>query len=340
MSQTFKNSNPNIIIGNFPWYEMLWRSMRGDFQPKHEPQQGYAYFEKQWTQPVDFELIAKQHQQPLITWLGHVSMLLQVANKNFLIDPTLAKHAGPFGKLGAKRMVKAPLQAHQLPKIDYVLISHNHYDHLCWATIKALLKSGQNPHFIVPIGLAAWFTQRGIQQVTELNWLESIDLNSELKVYFTPAQHWSRRHIFDTNKTLWGGFIIERTYSNQLELAQPSEHKTKPWRFYFPGDTGYSNDFNHIRQKIGPIDFIALPIGAYLPRDFMKNMHVNPSDAVQLMKDTGAKQALGVHWGTFQLTQESFDQPPLDLAQALKEQNLPSESVWLLKHGESRLISD
>lgn len=340
MSQTFKNSNTNIVIGNFPWYEMLWRSTRGDFKPKHEPQQGYANFEKQWTQAVNFELIAKKHQQPLITWLGHVSMLLQVANKNFLIDPTLAKHAGPLGKLGAKRMVKAPLQAHQLPTIDYVLISHNHYDHLCWATIKALLKSGQNPHFIVPIGLGAWFTKRGIQQVTELNWYESINLNSELKVYFTPAQHWSRRHIFDTNKSLWGGFIIERTHVNQQALAQPSELNTKPWRFYFPGDTGYSNDFNNIRQRIGPIDFIALPIGAYLPRDFMKNMHVNPSDAVQLMKDTGAKQALGVHWGTFKLTQESFDQPPLDLAKALKEQNLHPELVWLLKQGESRLIND
>lgn len=338
MSHTFKNSNSNIVIGNFPWYEMLWRSLKGDFKPKLDPKNGYANFEKQWSKPIDFDLIKQSHDQALITWLGHVSMLLQVANKNFLLDPTLAKHAGPLGNFGAKRMVKAPLQAHELPTIDYVLISHNHYDHLCWPTIKGLLKSGQKPHFLVPMGLKDWFTKRGIEQVSELNWFDSIELNSELKVYFTPAQHWSRRHVFDTNKTLWGGFIIERAFNNQQELNQLISPISKPWRFYFPGDTGYSNDFNIIRQKIGVVDFIALPIGAYLPRDFMKNMHVNPSDAVQLMKDTGAKQAMGVHWGTFQLTQESFDQPPADLALALKEQNLNPESVWLLKQGESRLI--
>ena len=127
--------------------------------------------------------------------------------------------------------------------------------------------------------------------------------------------------------SLWGGYMVEWLRS-----------QTEPWRFLFPGDTGYSNDFKTIRERIGAVDFLALPIGAYLPRSFMKKMHVNPEDAVQLMIDLDAKQAMGVHWGTFRLSQEGFDQPPRDLAAALKNKNIREDAVWLLKHGETRGI--
>lgn len=339
MTRSFKNSNPEIVIGNFPWYEMLWRNWRGDFQPRHAPANGYISFAKAWTQTVDFELISRNHDQALFTWLGHVSMLLQVAHKNFLIDPTLASHAGPFGFFGAKRMVPPVLHASQLPRIDYVLISHNHYDHLCDATIRALLDASQEPEFFVPKGLKDWFTKRGIHKVTELDWMESVVLNEELKIYFTPAQHWSRRGLFDTNQSLWGGYLIERHYLLEEFINPAIFNNNQPWRFYFPGDTGYSNDFKNIRQSIGPVDFVALPIGAYLPRDFMKNMHINPEEAVQIMLDLGAQHAVGVHWGTFKLTQESFDQPPKDLALALQKKNLDPNLVTLLKHGQSITIS-
>ncbi len=328
----FANANPEIVIGNFPWYDMVRRNLRGDFKPQVPPAGGYAAFARAWSTPVDHARLALRPVQPTITWLGHVTMLLQVAGLNILTDPTLAGFAGPYGRFGAPRMVPPPLAARDLPPIDVVLISHNHYDHLCDATIAGLKAAGQKPRFLVPLGLKAWFDARRIAAVTELDWWDAVDLplagaGAPLRVHFTPAQHWSRRTPSDTNASLWGGFMVE--------WRRPD---APPWRFLFPGDTGYSADFRRIRERLGPVDFLALPIGAYLPRDFMCNMHVNPADAVQLMLDVEARQAMGVHWGTFKLTQEAFDQPPRDLAVALGECGLPLDAVWLLLHGETRSI--
>ena len=333
----FANSDPAIVIGHFPWYEMVWRSLRGDFKPLTAPAKGYAGFAKEWSVPVDHARLARRQQAPTVTWLGHVSVLLQVGGLNVLTDPTLADFAGPYGRFGAPRMVPAPLRGDQLPPIDVLLISHNHYDHLCDATIAAMVRSGQTPRIFVPLGLKAWFDTRNIPNVTELDWWEHADVTSDkdgkalpqpVRIHFTPAQHWSRRTPFDTNASLWGGYMVER-----------NPGATDVWRFLFPGDTGYSADFRAIRERLGAMDFLALPIGAYLPRDFMKSMHVNPSDAVQVMLDLEAKQAMGVHWATFKLTQESFDQPPRDLSQALQARGLANDRVWLLRHGETRAIA-
>ena len=278
---------------------------------------------------------AGAQMQPALTWIGHASTLVQASGLNVLTDPMFSQRAFMVQWLGPQRQQPPGLTLAQLPHIDVVLISHNHYDHLCHATIMALLAAGHRPRFFVPLGLKPWFDARGIGNVTELDWWDPIDLGPadgshkpNLRLHFTPAQHWSRRTPFDTNASLWGGYLLEWRRSAK-----------RPWRFLFPGDTGYSADFKAIRQRLGAVDFLALPIGAYLPRDFMKNMHVNPADAVQLMLDVGASQAVGVHWGTFMLTQEGFDQPPLDLARALRQHGLSDESVWLMRHGETRALT-
>lgn len=325
----FVNTDATRKVGGIPWYEILLRRTRGDFSPVTAPAGGYETFTRAWSQPVDHKQLATPSQAPRITWLGHATLLLQVAGMNVLIDPQLSSIAGPdlgIVHLGAPRLVPAPLTPEQLPPIDLVFISHNHYDHLDHATLIRMRDAGQTPRYVVPLGMKAWFDERAIAGVSELDWWDALKVGG-LDLRLVPVQHWSRRGLFDTNAVLWGGIAIEWRREG-----------VEPWRFLYTGDTGYSADFKEIRRRLGAVDFLALPIGAYLPRDFMQAQHISPDDAVQVVLDLEAKQALGVHWGTFALSHEAFDQPPKDLESALRQRGLSLDRVWLMKHGETRAV--
>jgi N-acyl-phosphatidylethanolamine-hydrolysing phospholipase D len=292
---------------------------------------------KQLTEVVapDLKFVSANHgnnQQPAITWIGHATMLVQMGGLNILTDPVFSERASPVRFAGPKRYQAPGISLNQLPHIDLVLVSHNHYDHLDTASVKALnAQAGGAPQFIVPLGIKKWMAAEGITKVQQLDWWDKTTVktnNGQVQVHFTPAQHWSARGLNDRRATLWGGFAV----------LSPEFH------FLYTGDTGYSKDFLDIRQHFaaeqtaaqgGGFDVALIPVGAYEPRWFMKEQHVNPEEAVQIHLDLKAKRSIGVHWGTFDLTDESLDQPPKDLAVASAAKNLPREAFDVMAVGQT-----
>ncbi len=268
----------------------------------------------------DVEFLQTNREVQTLTWIGHVTFLLQLGGLNILTDPHMTQRASPLPFAGPRRLVGLPLRIQELPRIDVVVISHNHYDHLDAGTVARLAgQPGGPPRFLVPLGLKLWFAQHGIFHVTELDWWETEAIDG-VRFHFVPTQHWSKRTPFDTNRSLWGGWLME----------------APEFRFHFCGDTGYSRDFQDINQRFGAVDLTALPIGAYDPRWFMGPQHVDPEEAVQIFLDLQARYAVGMHWGTFKLTDEPMQEPPERLMRALEEQGIPSERFFLMKFGETR----
>lgn len=286
--------------------------------------------------PPDLEFIAANaaptRMTPAVTWLGHSTALAQFGGLNVLTDPVFSERASPSSAVGPKRAQPPGLALAQLPRIDVVLISHNHYDHLDEASVRALAaQPGGSPLFVVPLGLKAWFAARGIARVEELDWWDTLLLpggSAPVEVVLTPAQHWSARTLTDRMQTLWGGFAV----------FAPDCH------FIYTGDTGYSPDFVEIRRRFAArqqgagFDLALIPIGAYEPRWFMRDQHVNPAEAVQIHEDLGAQRSLGVHWGTFNLTDEALDEPPQALDRARSARGLTVDDFFVLAVGETRRI--
>lgn len=250
-----------------------------------------------------------------VTWIGHSTLLVQMPGLNILTDPIWSDRCSPVGFAGPKRHVPPGLDFDDLPEIDVVLISHNHYDHLDKATIKKL---GSASLYLIPLGLGNFFSDMDINNYRELDWWQSVHFNG-VDFVCTPAQHFSGRSPFDRDRTLWCGWI-----------ALNEQH-----RFYFAGDTGYFPGFKEIGEKYGPFDFAALPIGAYLPRWFMRPVHTDPGEAIQAFLDLGAKRFVPIHWGTFDLADEPLDLPPAELLAEAKKQEV---EIWLFRHGETRII--
>ncbi|NGX27354.1 MAG: hypothetical protein K940chlam6_01288, partial [Chlamydiae bacterium] len=230
-------------------------------------------------------------KKPWAMWIGHSTYLLSVVGKHILTDPIWSKRCSPVPFFGPKRKIPPAIPLEQLPQIDYVLISHDHYDHLDRRTVERLHSRFPNILWVVPHGVKKWFKNLEIKRVIELSWWEEIDVDSIFKVTAVPAQHFSGRKTPDLNRTLWAGYVMEDLLTAKI--------------FYFVGDTGYNeHDFKKIGEKFEKIDLSLIPIGAYSPRKFMAPVHVEPKDAVKIHSDVDSKLSLGMHWKTFRLSEE------------------------------------
>jgi N-acyl-phosphatidylethanolamine-hydrolysing phospholipase D len=267
--------------------------------------------------------LRSNREKVTLTWIGHATVLLQLEGRNILTDPHFSKRASPFQWVGAERVVPPGVALDDLPPIDIVLISHDHYDSLDKRTIVKLYEreGGQNTTFFVPLGLKDWFHGLGIQRVVELDWWDQHE-EGGLHNIAVPVHHWSLRNPFSRNETLWAGWVIQ----------------TAGFRFFFCGDTGYTPIFKEIGSKLGPFDLSAIPIGAYEPRWFMRYHHLSPEEALQVHLDIGSKRSVAIHWGTFILTDEPLDEPPQRLERALEASGLPKKAFLVLKHGETIVL--
>jgi L-ascorbate metabolism protein UlaG (beta-lactamase superfamily) len=256
-----------------------------------------------------------------ITFVNHATFLIQINGVTILTDPVWSERASPFRWAGPKRVREPGVPFEKLPAIDVVLLSHNHYDHLDIATLKRL-RQRCSPTVITAHGDARLVAPLGYAKIHELDWWDDVRFNDALKVTFVPAQHFSARGLFDRQKSLWGGYALE----------------FQGRRIYFGGDSGYSTHFSDIKTRLGSPDIAILGIGAYEPRWFMQPIHMNPAEAVRAHCDLGAKQSIGMHFGTFQLTPEPIDEPKQELARALLQGGIPDGQFVVLDEGETRIF--
>jgi N-acyl-phosphatidylethanolamine-hydrolysing phospholipase D len=270
-------------------------------------------------------------QEPKVTWLGHSTFLVQVGGMNLLTDPVWSKRCSPLPFLGPKRSHPIPLSIEELPEIDLVLISHNHYDHLDRSTVLKLARRFPKITWVVPEGVKKWFHRRGQNQVVELLWWERSELSLSkfkevaLSITAVPAQHFSGRGLLDRDDTLWAGFVVEFT---QAEAA--------PKRLYFVGDTGYNEfDFKQVGEVFEAIDLSLIPIGSYVPHQFMDPVHIDPYKAALIHLEAKSKLSVAMHWNTFRLSHEPLSQPPYDLLIALKEEKIDPHSFRVLDVGQA-----
>ncbi|MGJ7909928.1 MBL fold metallo-hydrolase [Neobacillus sp. LXY-1] len=247
--------------------------------------------------------------QTSYTWIGHSTFLIQLKGLNILTDPVWASRMG-----FQKRLTEPGLAIEQLPDIDVVVISHGHYDHLDFPSIR---KIKGNPHFFVPAGLKRLFQKKGYQNVTELNWWESVE-NKGISIDFVPAQHWSRRSLTDMNTSHWGGFVFR------------SGDETH----YFVGDTGYFSGFKQIGERF-EIDTVYMPIGAYEPEWFMKDSHINPEDSVKAFLELGAKEFVPMHYGAYRLADDTGPEALERLIKEWDQLQLSKEQLKILLLGET-----
>lgn len=259
----------------------------------------------------DLPLVQSWH--PSITWIGHASFLLTLGGARICIDPVFAQRIGP-----QKRLSPPGINLSELPKIDIVIITHNHHDHLDSWTIKRL---GNNPIYIAPTGNGTTLKRLGAKEVRELEWWQKTTVG-DLAITIVPARHWSMRTPWDRNESLWGGCLIQSADGTA----------------YHSGDTAFFDGFEEIGERAGTIDWAMLPIGAYEPRWFMEPQHMCPEEAIRAYKMLRARNFLAMHWGTFRLTDEPTGEPPERTRKAWGERSSDTQRLWIFDVGETRAL--
>lgn len=256
-----------------------------------------------------------------VTFVGHATFLIQFAGLNVLTDPIWSERCSPVAWAGPKRVRAPGIGFDALPRIDLVLLSHNHYDHLDLPTLKRL-HATHRPLIVTTLGNKPFLADEGLDHTVELDWWQAHEPKPGVKVTVTPAQHFAARGITDRFKTLWGGFALE----------------TAAGKLWFAGDTGYFDGFKSIGEKLGPFDLAFIPIGAYEPRWFMQPVHCTPAEAIQIHRDVRARRSLAMHFGCFPLADDSYELPMTDFRAAHAAAGLGAEDFTLPEVGATRVI--
>jgi L-ascorbate metabolism protein UlaG (beta-lactamase superfamily) len=308
--QCFFNKEPDHTFGDM--LKWLWEMERVDW-PK-------------WIEdpPHPKPRLLVKEGKLRVTYVNHGTILIQMDGLNILTDPIWSRYAGPFSWFSPKRVRAPGVKFEDLPQIDIILISHDHYDHLDLPTLKKLVERDR-PKVITGLGVRRHLKPELFEKVYEMDWWqEYIHKPSNLKIIFVPALHQSGRSPFQNNRTLWGGFVIEG----------------KAGRVFFAGDTGFGAFLNDIKRRFPSFRLTIFPIGSYEKRWFMKNQHLNPDDAVRAHLLLDSEQSLGMHFATFrEHPEQAIDAHEKDLAKVLKRNGLSPERFWILKFGEGRNVN-
>ena len=270
--------------------------------------------------------LEKLNDEDYIAWIGHATFIIKLGDTTIITDPVFSKNAGPL-IFGPKRFTEPSLKLKEIPKINLFLLTHNHYDHLDMMTVRRF--PFKDAKVLLPLKLGKYFKKNGYKDVNEMDWYEEVIINEKLKITFLPAVHWSKRSLTDTNKTLWGNFLIE--YNGK--------------KIFFACDTGIGNIYRDLGNKYGPIDLTFMNIGAYnfypiMPYKDKSVYHTNPEEALSLGRDLKSKKMIGMHWGTFVLSLEPIMEPPVRFKRNAEKYGFKKEDALIFKIGQISQLKD
>jgi len=329
----------SIAMNNKPYHHLpdgTFRNPEGSPKRSENVNWSYRTFNKEkkkldMTIPKDHTIdkekilsdLEKYKNSDYIAWIGHATYLIKLGNTIIITDPVFSKNAGPL-MFGPKRYVEPALKLNEIPKTDLFLLTHNHYDHQDMRTIKKY--PYKNSKVLIPLKLGKYFTKYGFKDVNEMDWYDEIQVKEDLKVTLLPAVHWSKRSLTDTNKTLWGNFLIE--------------YKDK--KIFFACDTGYGDIYKELGEKYGPIDLTMINIGAYNFKPmFEKSIyHTTPEEALNISQDLKSKKIIGMHWGTFVLSLEPIMEPPKRFKDNAEKYGFKKNDAIIFKIGQISQLKD